>query len=56
MRELRSDVCVILSSGFTEQEIMDRFHGAGLAGAVQKPAQVHVLLAKVADAVASVST
>jgi len=56
MRELRSDVCVILSSGFTEQEIMDRFHGAGLAGAVQKPAQMHVLLAKVADAVASVST
>ena len=40
----------VLSSGFTEQEIMDRFRGAGLAGVVQKPAQMHVLLAKIAKA------
>ena len=50
LREIRSDVRVILSSGFTEQEMMNRFQGAGLAGVVQKPTQIHVLLARVAEA------
>lgn len=50
LRKLRPDVRVILSSGFSEQEMLDRFQGAGLAGVLQKPARMHVLLAKVADA------
>ena len=50
LRRIRPDVRVILSSGFTEQEILDQFQGAGLAEVVQKPAQLHVLLAKIARA------
>ena len=34
LRKIRKDACVILSSGFTEQEMIDRFQGAGLAGIV----------------------
>ncbi len=39
-RELRSldpEACVILSSGYTEQDTADRFRDLGLAGFVQKP-------------------
>ncbi len=50
LRKMRSDVRVILSSGLAEQEMMHRFESAGLAGVVQKPVQIHVLLEKVASA------
>ena len=53
LREIRSDVRVILCSGFTEQEMLNRFEGAGLAGVAQKPSQRHILLAKIADALKS---
>ncbi len=33
----RSDVRVVLSSGFNEQDVSQRFVGAGLAGFIQKP-------------------
>ena len=50
MRAIRPSVPVVLCSGFTEQEILDRFHGAGLAGVLQKPAQMQVVLERVAAA------
>ncbi len=37
MRTMRPDVCVILSSGYNEQEATSRFIGKGLAGFIQKP-------------------
>ncbi len=37
LREIRSDVKVILSSGYNEQEVVRRFVGLGLAGFIQKP-------------------
>jgi CheY-like chemotaxis protein len=37
MRRIQSDVRVILSSGYNEQEVTQRFVGKGLAGFVQKP-------------------
>jgi CheY-like chemotaxis protein len=37
LRNLRSDVSVILSSGYNEQEVTQRFVGTGLAGFIQKP-------------------
>jgi two-component system, cell cycle sensor histidine kinase and response regulator CckA len=37
MRRIRSDVRVILSSGYNEHEVTQRFVGQGLAGFVQKP-------------------
>lgn len=37
LRNLRSDVPVILSSGYNEQDVTQRFVGKGLAGFIQKP-------------------
>ncbi len=37
IREIDSDVPVILSSGYSEQEVTDRFTEAELAGFIQKP-------------------
>jgi two-component system, cell cycle sensor histidine kinase and response regulator CckA len=49
LRAHRSDIRVILNTGYPEKQVMDRFHGAGLAGVLQKPAQKSALLAKVAE-------
>ena len=51
LRELRANLPVVLSSGFAEQELLDRFRGAGLADVVQKPAPRQVLLSKIAAAI-----
>lgn len=37
IRRLRADVPVILTSGYTEQDVADQFAGAGLAGFIHKP-------------------
>ncbi len=37
LRRIRSDLCVILSSGYNEEDVTQRFVGKGLAGFVQKP-------------------
>lgn len=37
MRRIRDDVQVILSSGYHEQDVTQRFTGKGLAGFIQKP-------------------
>jgi len=50
LRKIRDDVPVVLSSGFAEQEILDRFRGAGLAGILQKPARMGTLLARISQA------
>lgn len=50
LRKIRPNLQVILSSGFAEQEILNRFEGQGLAAAVQKPTSMHVLHEKVAKA------
>lgn len=50
LRAIRSDIPIILCSGFTEQELLDRFQGAGLTGAIQKPVHKNALLAKVGEA------
>ncbi|MDG2306410.1 MAG: response regulator [Candidatus Binatia bacterium] len=51
LRKIRSDVRVVLASGFAEQEIVDRFRGAGLAGVIQKPCPIDKLLEKIGDAI-----
>ena len=45
MRLLRSDVRVVLMSGYNEQEVINQFAGKGLAGFVQKPFRANELLA-----------
>ena len=37
LRKLRPDACVVLMSGYSEQEAGARFVGKGLAGFLQKP-------------------
>jgi PAS domain S-box-containing protein len=49
MRRLRPDIKVLLSSGYNEQTATNRFAGKGLAGFIQKPYTMQVLLAKVAE-------
>jgi PAS domain S-box-containing protein len=50
IRGIRPTVPVILSSGYNEQEVSNRFAGKGLAGFVQKPYRVEALREKVAEA------
>jgi YesN/AraC family two-component response regulator len=37
LREIKPDIKVILSSGFSEHEVTQKFMGKGLAGFIQKP-------------------
>lgn len=37
LREIRDDVPVVLTSGYSEEELSDRFSGHGFAGFLQKP-------------------
>ncbi|MCX6953900.1 MAG: transporter substrate-binding domain-containing protein [Verrucomicrobia bacterium] len=45
LRRLRSDVCVVLMSGFNEEEAISQFAGKGLGGFLQKPFQYETLSA-----------
>ncbi len=49
LREMRHDVKVVLSSGYSEQEAIHRFAGMKLAGFIQKPYQLQMLRDKVRD-------
>jgi len=49
LQEIRRDVRVILTSGYSELEATRRFAGRGLAGFVQKPFELSVLVRKVKD-------
>lgn len=40
LRRIRPDIRIILSSGYNEQEVSQRFLGKGLAGFIQKPYQL----------------
>jgi two-component system, cell cycle sensor histidine kinase and response regulator CckA len=50
MRQLKPGVKVILSSGYNEQDIVNRFAGKGLSGFVQKPYTTEELLSKIREA------
>ena len=49
LKEIQPDVKVVLSSGFNEVEVIERFTGKGLAGFLQKPYTSAALSAKVAE-------
>ncbi len=51
LRRIRNDVCVVLSSGFSEEECTARFSDKGLAGFVQKPYLLDDLREKLRNAV-----
>jgi PAS domain S-box-containing protein len=43
LRQLNSDIKVIMSSGFSEHEVTQKFVGKGMAGFIQKPYKLSVL-------------
>jgi len=43
LRQIDPDVKVIMSSGFNEQEVTQKFVGKGLAGFIQKPYKLSAL-------------
>jgi len=43
LKQLKPDVKVIISSGYNEQEVTQKFVGKGLAGFIQKPYKLSVL-------------
>jgi PAS domain S-box-containing protein len=47
LRKIRDDVRVVLSSGFSEQEVVGRFAEGGIFGFVQKPYRFEKLVAEV---------
>jgi PAS domain S-box-containing protein len=53
LRALRTDVPVLLMSGYNEQEAISRFESKGLAGFLQKPFTVEQLAAKLRSILAS---
>ena len=50
LRRLRPDLCIVLSSGYSEQESVHSFVSDGLAGFIQKPYTLKALGETVADA------
>ncbi len=50
MRRIRSDVPVLLATGYDEQETMERLADRGFAGFIQKPYRLSVLRRKLRDA------
>jgi DNA-binding NtrC family response regulator len=47
LRQLKPDVRVLMSSGYNEQDVVNRFAGKGLFGFIQKPYTFAQLIAKV---------
>ena len=43
LRRLDPEICVILSSGYTEQDVMDQFKVERPAGFIQKPYRIQAL-------------
>ncbi|MDR3700789.1 MAG: PAS domain S-box protein [Candidatus Sulfopaludibacter sp.] len=50
LRQLRVDIPVLLSSGFSEEDALQRFHGKGLSGFLQKPYTATALARKIKQA------
>ncbi len=53
LRQVRADIPVLLSSGFSEEEALKRFQGKGLSGFLQKPYTATALARKIKQALRS---
>jgi len=49
MRKIKPDIRIVLTSGYTEQDVTDKFEGKGLAGFIQKPYHPGELVKKMVD-------
>jgi CheY-like chemotaxis protein len=52
LRRIQPGVRIVLASGYSDQEIAQRFRGAGLAGFIEKPYRMEALSAKLREALA----
>lgn len=52
LRQIRGDVPIIISTGYSEELVEDRFSGKGLSGFIQKPYQLADLMDKIRFAMA----
>ena len=52
LRRLQPDLRVILASGYSDSEVMQRFANEALAGALEKPYQLQALCAKLREVLA----
>ena len=50
VRRIRADVCIVMSSGYGEEEVIGRFRGKGISGFVPKPYDTATLVAEVMQA------
>lgn len=53
IRRVRTDIPVIISSGYNEQNIAHRFTGKGLAGFIQKPFRLNKLISVIQKALSN---
>ena len=51
LRRIKSDVRVVMSSGYNEQEVTQKFLGKGLAGFIQKPYKMIELQQKLREVI-----
>ncbi len=49
MRKIKPDIRIVLTSGYTEQEVTDKFEGKRLAGFIQKPYRPGELVKKMVE-------
>jgi CheY-like chemotaxis protein len=56
IRAIRADACVMLTSGYTEQEAADRIDGDAPDGFIQKPYRPAALVQKIQDMLAGAGT
>lgn len=49
LKRIRSDVNILLSSGYNEQDVLERFTGREIDGFIQKPYRLSGLVAKLRD-------
>jgi two-component system cell cycle sensor histidine kinase/response regulator CckA len=53
LQRIRSDVPVIICSGYSKENVASRFTGRGPAGFLQKPYEMETLVGKIRDAIGS---
>lgn len=49
MRKIKPNIRIVLASGYTEQDVTDKFEGKGLAGFIQKPYHPGELVKKMVE-------
>ncbi|MCX5771108.1 MAG: response regulator [Candidatus Hydrogenedentes bacterium] len=53
LRQIRPDACILLATGFEEEEVVRRFKDQGFAGFIQKPFSLETLAQKLTDVLPS---